>query len=351
MTSSPLPERRRPVSLRVWRWGGVALSSLLWIGAAYAYAARPTAAAAMTYFPPWVWALAGVALLMTGWRLQPRFVPKALLLLWAAFLIVFVEEYWSLMNLRQPDPAFAAARSRGEAIRVVTLNCGLGNEGAAAEVEPLNPDILLLQEAPSREFLERLAERLYGQEAGIHTGPDGAILARGRVTPRPVLDEVRTRCVQAAVTLANGSRVEVVSLHLSTPEVRLDLWSPDCWCEQAKIHRRQIREMNAVLAGVENTRETLPLILGGDFNAPAGDRFYRQIPLWYHDAFRENGRGWGNTILNEFPVHRIDQVWVSDRFQTDTVVARKTRNSDHRMVVCDFYLPGPESKDASDGVH
>ena len=46
----------------------------------------------------------------------------------------------------------------------------------------------------------------------------------------------------------------------------------------------------------------------------------------------------GNTIINDFPVSRIDQVWVSGEFDSKVVVAHRTRNSDHRMVVCDLIL-------------
>jgi hypothetical protein len=38
------------------------------------------------------------------------------------------------------------------------------------------------------------------------------------------------------------------------------------------------------------------------------------------------------------PVHRIDQVWISSAFRTAAVVARKTRQSDHRLVVCDLWV-------------
>ncbi|MEN6581066.1 MAG: hypothetical protein ABFD54_01285 [Armatimonadota bacterium] len=52
--------------------------------------------------------------------------------------------------------------------------------------------------------------------------------------------------------------------------------------------------------------------------------------LRMHDA-----RGWGNTVLNDFPVQRIDQVWLSDGLRAISVRAHKTRHSDHRLVVCD----------------
>jgi vancomycin resistance protein VanJ len=82
----------------------------------------------------------------------------------------------------------------------------------------------------------------------------------------------------------------------------------------------------------------VPLIVGGDFNAPAGDRIYRALPPRLRSTFRDGGKGWGNTVLNDFPIARIDQIWASDHFRTATVVARKTVNSDHRMVICDLLL-------------
>ncbi len=58
----------------------------------------------------------------------------------------------------------------------------------------------------------------------------------------------------------------------------------------------------------------------------------------FADAFWSGRIGWGNTITNDRPVVRIDQVWTSDHFQPTAVFARETLNSDHRMVVCDLRL-------------
>jgi len=81
-----------------------------------------------------------------------------------------------------------------------------------------------------------------------------------------------------------------------------------------------------------------PIILGGDFNAPAGDAVLRLLRPRLHDAFREGGRGWGNTVLNDLPVLRFDQTWLSGDLRATRVHARKTQRSDHRMVVCDILL-------------
>ena len=74
-------------------------------------------------------------------------------------------------------------------------------------------------------------------------------------------------------------------------------------------------------------------------NAPAGDAIFRLLQPHLRDTFLDGGLGWGDTIVNDIPLQRIDQVWVSPTFRTAEVVARKTQNSDHRIVVCDLLHP------------
>ena len=66
------------------------------------------------------------------------------------------------------------------------------------------------------------------------------------------------------------------------------------------------------------------------------DRSLRPITAFLQDGFGEAGIGWGNTITNNLPVHRIDQIWISQGLRALAVSARRTRHSDHRMVVCDI---------------
>ena len=87
--------------------------------------------------------------------------------------------------------------------------------------------------------------------------------------------------------------------------------------------------------------DTLPIIMGGDCNAPGGDAALRVLRPVLRDAFFDDGRGWGNTHSSELPILRIDQIWVSKQFQVAAIVARRTLNSDHRIVICDLMLsPG-----------
>jgi endonuclease/exonuclease/phosphatase (EEP) superfamily protein YafD len=81
-------------------------------------------------------------------------------------------------------------------------------------------------------------------------------------------------------------------------------------------------------------------IIGGDFNAPAGDAVFDLLSRsGFRDAFTEAGSGWPDTYPNTAPVLRIDHLWVNAGIVPQRAAAVKTLHSDHRMVVCDFLLP------------
>ena len=82
----------------------------------------------------------------------------------------------------------------------------------------------------------------------------------------------------------------------------------------------------------------MPLIVGGDFNLAGNDALLRRLKPRLHDTFLVAGTGLGNTLINEFPFVRIDQIWASDHFQPLQVTVHRTQYSDHRLVVADLIL-------------
>ena len=86
---------------------------------------------------------------------------------WFVFLLVFAEEPWSLLRSLTPS---GVVRGRGEALRVVSLNCNVGDVRAAGEVARYRPDVVLLQESPSRGEVESVARALFGAARGSSTG-------------------------------------------------------------------------------------------------------------------------------------------------------------------------------------
>src|SRR5207249_195569 len=100
--------------------------------------------------------------------------------------------------------------------------------------------------------------------------------------------------------------VTIVSIRLSPHLMWADLWSPKWWRDHVDVENSQRKELKSILEAVQEQAGNGPLIVGGDFNAPAGNAIYRLLSPRLHDSFREGGVGWGNTLLNTFPIWRID---------------------------------------------
>jgi vancomycin resistance protein VanJ len=137
-----------------------------------------------------------------------------------------------------------------------------------------------------------------------------------------------------------GTSIDVISLRLFPCPVRFDLWSPRCWAVYRENREKRRGEMLTISRYIQTLNSERPLIVGGDFNAPPGDAVFRLLaPLV--DAFRDAGRGWGGTIINEVPALRIDQIWCTVELTALAAFAQRTEHSDHRMVIAD--LQGPDA--------
>lgn len=309
----------------------------LLIALAGCYWWRVAGTAIITVLPAWLWAAPGV-LLGVAARGRNRGGRTALLLAgWMAFLLMFCEEPWALVTRwwTWPDPAWQAARTAGKGFRVITFNCGDGGPEAVREALAYSPDILVLQESPAEADLrEELSEY---SDLQLLYGFDVSIVARGQVVPAAA-SQARWMFNAAHVTL-DGVRIAVVGLRLRVPSFSLAVWSPHEWRLAAASQRDQAAELRYVLEQVEPLDRSVPMVLAGDFNAPAGDAIFRVLPETMHDAFRESGIGLGNTMMNDFPVSRIDQIWLDSRLMATATITRKTSTSDHRLVIADVVLP------------
>ena len=164
-------------------------------------------------------------------------------------------------------------------------------------------------------------------------------LAKGEVTPLPVPRSARSFMTLAQVTLRDTAMV-VMSTRFVLPYCEPDLWRVGAWRSAREVHAVRVEQMDAVVARLAQEQDA-PIILGGDFNTPVGDSLYRKLRPKFHDAFREAGVGFGNTIINDIPLSRIDQIWLTDHFAATATVARKTEHSDHRMVITDLAAASP----------
>jgi vancomycin resistance protein VanJ len=314
--------------------GFLALSAILFVIISLCYYLRADVFAAITFFPPWCWTVLGLVLAIPL-LLQHRYLFLSAITAWLLFTFIFAEEPTCLIRqLYSP----AASSKQPNVLRVVSLNCAGGNPKAADEVIQYQPDIVLLQETPRRKDVELLAQELFGKEAAIAWNLDPVIIAHGRLEQR-ILPRIKSLIMtQAHITLLNGLKIEVINLRLTPPTIGFNLFSPYNWKEHTDGRRLRRTQVARVVEQITHIPDTTPIIVGGDFNAPAGDGAIMLLAPHLLDTVKYAGIGWPNTAINTFPVSRVDQIWISRHFKAVSVVAQKTMHSDHRIVICDLIV-------------
>lgn len=249
--------------------------------------------------------------------------------------------------VRQIFPPKVSQSNHYARLRIITLNCAGGNVNVAGEVGKYHPDIVLFQESPDEDSLHIIAKRLFGKHSCVAWGADASIISRGQLIPVKLSSDASSLSTYAFIHIKSGVTVRVISLRLLPASFRTDLLSRNFWAQQAsdRICRKdQLKLIRNLIAD----EDSAPAIVGGDFNSPGSDGTTRVLKPLLQDSFSEAGRGWGNTILNDIPLQRIDQIWISRDIRAASCVARKSAHSDHRMVVCDLLVPKHRSNsDAS----
>jgi hypothetical protein len=303
----------------------------------YLYAARVPDLDPITVWPfaLWVGIFSAIAVLLSP-LLRGR---RTVLLVACAFLaglLLSEEPRFVLRGLwHDRTPVVAAAADSGELLRVISLNCGGGSERAIEHALSLDPDIVLLQESPGGVSLDAMLPEGWDR-AGWG---DCAVLVRGDAFAdehsRSLAHEMY---VVRAVPERVGRLVTVISTHLVQPSLRGDLWRREVWREARVLRLSRMSTIEHLLAQRDRYGD-LPVIIGGDFNTREGDPLLRPLEAaGLTDAFRAAGHGWPNTITSDFPVERIDFIWVDERFEPLSARVVVTPHSDHRMVVAELAL-------------
>ncbi|GIV02649.1 MAG: hypothetical protein KatS3mg015_1479 [Fimbriimonadales bacterium] len=305
----------------------------------YAYSSRPDALAAMTAWPLWSWCLLGIAFAALGGRSLGHRVLAVELALWLLTFLLYAPELRTLFRFSTPnDPAWQAAREEGRGLRVVTLNCLVGTKAALAEALSHDPDVVLIQEDPKPREMIELMKRKYGDAGDVVWGNDVAIVFRGKLLEQGTIGD--THSVWARVHLSGGREVMLITFRLRSAVFDANLLFPSVWQRHAANRKRRQLEFEPIAQFLSSLPRNLPVIAGGDFNAPVGEPVFRAIPKGFVDAFEAAGVGWGNTIFNDYPIHRIDRIFVAN-CRPVYAKAIRTETSDHRMVLADLIVGEP----------
>ena len=305
-------------------WAGIGCTLML------VYSIRPDAFSAITFIPAWAW-LVLVIPIIPLLRRKYRWPALACGMAWLIFVGWHVEEVRSV--LRGALSPVQRQKMANE-IRLVSFNCGCGREDALTEVAAWAPDIVFIQESPSRKDVENLTFKLFGAEGTYIWDIDTSIMAKGK------MQNLRPKTgtpFYSLVLLTSQSRGEVVlaSVRLWSGNPDINLWNPECWRHQAKLRKLQLQQMSLLVKNLDTSK---PLIVAGDFNVPQGDKIFSLLPNILYDSFSAQGRGIGNTVMNDMPLMRFDQIWISRDFKIIQSFAVKSSISDHRMVISDVQI-------------
>lgn len=271
----------------------------------------------------------GVAMVARWWRLAGL----------AALPVLFTLGPVALSYLpRKPAPIPAGAPT----LRVMTYNV-LATNPRRREVidviEHAGADLVLLQEAEWRwpgwldkALLPRF-ERLRDFTARRGLLAYARVPARVAMDANPRLAEDDVHCLRLELDLA-GQRVVVYDVHLPNP-------LPN----QLKRMRAQLATLLDLLAAEPRD---VPLVVAGDFNAPATSPYAQLITaLGLRDAWDEAGIGRGatwpaKTILRHFPGVRIDHIYLRGPIRCVAIRRGESGRSDHLPVIADLVLDKPK---------
>ncbi len=317
------------------------------------FAVRWDRAAMVTVVPFSVWCAIGFAIAVVSllWRrTTPGLAVAALWML--TFLRADEVRAWKnlgtpLPHPSGPQPVVGATERRP--LRLVSYNTFLHSLPAAAEVKQWNPDIVLLQESPREHQLRPLAKELFGEQALLAVRPDCAIIARGQALQVfdfqwPVaLPGGVPWAICARLNLPDGRPIDILNLHLLPAETSGEFWTRQAWRDHAANRRNRRFQLDLLLSTYQTVTNGLPkapVIVAGDFNAPARDAALLSLPAaGLRDSYDMAGSRPGNTYPNRFPLQRIDQCWFSPNLLPVRHTTHQGQHSDHRMVIVDFLWP------------
>ena len=323
-TAPAMCARRGRLWRQVGRWAAISLTFALgvlwcmrqWPGEAW------WVGVVLVYAPQTIWAVPG-AIVVLG-ALLARDVTSALCAVGSVLLVLF-----GFMGLQWNLPAHA---SDGPVLTVATWN--LHNDWrhaaqARAAIDTLGVDLALTQEAIDLRFLPHFTgfdcvrshgQRIFVRQSALSPqgGSDGA--GRNSTGLRIIADEPVHLCEewrlahQATLEL-DGRRIEVLDVHFVAggnlgERNRIAMRSPEYFRTTERYRRLQMQQ---VAHWIQN--RSGPWIVAGDFNTPPGARVWRHLPAEARDVFAQRGNGFGYTYREDFPLWRIDHMWVSPHFR------------------------------------
>jgi vancomycin resistance protein VanJ len=227
-----------------------------------------------------------------------------------------------------------------ESVRIVTWNVhNRADELPAirARLDALTPDIVCLQEAYDRRFREALPGAQPAKLGELVTLSRLKLVRAGPTQRLPYNKNVRMP-LEVQVETRTG-RLSVLNVHLFSyrPLPGSGLWS-------RSIRRHIVQAIGFRNEGLDLIEQWLGerqglKVVAGDFNTPPQGRLHARAAGRLQDSFAAAGNGYGWSFPREFPLWRIDYVWLSEGLRALNSRTVSCPPSDHCLVVMDVQLP------------
>lgn len=344
--------------IRLCSWAYLACLCLLTLGF-HLVGQNNITTAALMYLPPWLWILPTVLLL-----------PLTLLFDWKSFLALGLTSLVYGMFHMGYQPTMISHVSNADmlpnSIRVLTWNRG---QSRGVSLQPLKnelkPDFILLQDA-GRRFESYRNNPEYAEFKDVVSSNEFTLLSRWPVKnseslafSAPSASGISHPAAARFEVSADSGPIVIYSIHLHTPRGALESYKHGSfiygligvpgtpWGEKRKIYQSfwdlQMRVAKEIATRIE--RESVPVIVAGDFNTPAFGPIYGCFGELLLDAHKEAGKGFGYSFPGNSksvftlrrPWLRLDQIFVSSKWEvlnSATVEA----NAQHLPVFADIRL-------------
>ena len=296
------------------------------------------------YLPQWLW-LTPLALLLPWYVLRARLwicIPLAL-----CALVLF-----PVMGLSIHPGGSVPALGNSIHLRVMTYNIKWAKTDVQAiihDIETNKPDLLLMQDAGAGTLDRELGTYLKGWNVAAI---DQYIIASHLPLTVPDIRWIsypdQSHRVMRAILNVNGADVAVYSCHLESPRFGLSgMRHPRAglaqWEANVALRVRESKRLSEYVRA-----EALPVLLGGDLNAPVQSVVCKNLfEAGMEDAFSTAGSGFGYTYGTTTkvgrPYVRIDHVMTGPNWQTRACWVGNAIGSDHCPVFADVYYSPPAS--------
>ncbi len=273
-------------------------------------------------------------------------MPLQIPLRWIAILSLAVATVLAPAGSSQAN----AAQSDPSSVTVMTFNVANGlvsPERLVAYLRRVDADIVALQEVTSETevALNRDLDDIYPHREIRGLGiPGMALLSRFPIASVEWLELSQGRPDLIATLDLDGEPITVMNVHPQPPRLSRS------GLETRPGATEQFEGILEIASGVEG-----PLVLLGDFNITPLHSGYAELEgLGLIDTFGAEGVGpgftyparlpaigevdWALGLLPVTPFIRIDYIWVSEHWQTESASVGKAIGSDHRPVVATVTL-------------